>query len=344
MSARLQLYSADGERAARRNELFVESTFERCERVTLAAAYALKPARIGSLPKLTRLWLGDMISPPRTLPDVNDACRFTGLCGIARDLSVPSLLAAYKQGLFPGGHTAPTKWYSPAERCVLFFDNIRIEKTVRRLLRKRAYRVTFDRDFDGVIKACAERRPGKWHVTWITPQIMHAYAALHDAGHAHSFEVWNDAGDLVGGGYGVAIGGAFFGESQFSRERNTSKIGQAVLGWHLAKWGFTFDDSKWPAPTLLNMGFRPIPRDEFVALTRQATQQPTKCDAWEVECDPAVIADWQPAGSIEATEAATAAGLALTPKKAIIRRVFIPLLPAFDHATIGLGETMLRLV
>jgi leucyl/phenylalanyl-tRNA--protein transferase len=342
MSVDLYPHRSDSTRAARRNALFAETTFERCERVALAAAYALQPGRVGGLPRLAHLWLGDLVSPARKLPHANDACRHTGVCGIARDLSVPSLLAAYEHGLFPGGHTAPAKWYSPDERCVLFFDEFRIERTVRRLLRKRAYRVTFDRDFDGVIKACAERRPGKWHVTWITPQIMHAYAALHDAGYAHSFEVWNEAGDLVGGGYGVAIGGAFFGESQFSRERNTSKIGQAVLGWHLAKWGFSFDDSKWSAPTHLNMGFRMIPREEFLAITRKATRQPVKQDAWDVECDPATIADWQPAsGAMKPFDVETETA---APKKAGIRRALIPFLPAFDHATIGIGEAMLRLV
>ena len=91
-------------------------------------------------------------------------------------------------------------------------------RRLRRLMRQGRYRVTFDRDFEGVIKACAGRRPGKWQVTWITPRIMHAYAELHDAGYAHSFEVWNSDGELVGGGYGVALGGAFITELQFARE------------------------------------------------------------------------------------------------------------------------------
>jgi len=326
--------------SARRNQLFTETVLDRCERVALAAGYALKPARIGGLPKLARLLAGELISPPRALPDVNDACRFTGLCGIARDLSVPTLLAAYKQGLFPGGHTAPTKWYSPDVRCVLLLDEIRIEKSVRRLMRKGSYRVTFDRDFDGVIKACAERRVGKWHVTWITPQIMHAYAAMHDAGHAHSYEVWNEAGELAGGGYGVAIGGAFFGESQFSRESNTSKIGQAVLAWHLAKWGFVYDDSKWPAPTLMNMGFRLVPRKEFLSLTETAIQRPARRGAWEIESDLATISDWRPSGANDAVEAPVSE----TRARAYVRRCLIPLLPAVDHTTIGLGEAMMRLV
>ena len=95
-----------------------------------------------------------------------------------------------------------------------------------------------------MIKACAGRRDGRWHLTWITPQIMRAYCDLHDAGYAHSFEVWNNDGELVGGGYGVAVGGAFTIESQFTLESHTSKIGFAVLNWHLAKWGFLLNDNK----------------------------------------------------------------------------------------------------
>ena len=87
---------------------------------------------------------------------------------------------------------------------------------------------------------------------------MRAYAELFDAGHVHSFEVWNEKGELAGGGYGVAIGGAFATKSQFSREPNTSKIGFTVLNWHLARWGFAFNDGKVMTPTCRDMGFREI--------------------------------------------------------------------------------------
>ena len=122
-------------------------------------------------------------------------------------------------------------------------------------MRQNRYRVTFDRDFDGVMKACAGRRDGKSHVTWITPRIMRAFAALHDAGHAHLFEVWNEKDELVGGGYGLALGRAFFTESQFSLEPNTSKLGFTVFNWHLARWGFAVNDGKWPTPTINEMAF-----------------------------------------------------------------------------------------
>ena len=123
-------------------------------------------------------------------------------------------------------------------------------------MRQGRYTVTFDHDFEQVIAACAARREGRWHLTWITPRIMHVYAEAFDAGHAHSFEVWNKAGELVAGGYGLGVGSAFTSESQFFREPNTSKIGMTVLNWHLAHWGYRFNDGKLMGPLWHSLGFR----------------------------------------------------------------------------------------
>jgi leucyl/phenylalanyl-tRNA--protein transferase len=183
---------------------------------------------------------------------------------------------------------------APPQRCVLDFANFHMSKRLRSRLRQNRFRVTFDRDFEGVIKACAGRRDGKWHLTWITPQIMYAYARLYDAGYAHSFEVWNSDGTLVGGGYGVAVGGAFTIESQFTLESHTSKIGFAMLNWHLAKWGFVLNDNKGPTQNTLEMGFQVIPRAEFQLRLAQAMQQPGRRGRWEVETDPATVAQWVP--------------------------------------------------
>ena len=147
---------------------------------------------------------------------------------------------------------------------MLFFPETHLAKRLRRQMRQGQYTVTFDRDFEGVIAACAGRRSGRWHLTWITPKIMRTYAALYDAGHAHSFEVWNAKGELIGGGYGVSTGGAFSTELQFSREPNTSKIGFAVLNWHLATWGYAFNDGKLMTPTCQDLGFREIARGDYL--------------------------------------------------------------------------------
>ena len=112
--------------------------------------------------------------------------------------------------------------------------------------------------------------------------------------YAHSFEVWNEKGELAGGGYGMAIGGSFVTESQFSREPNTSKIGFTVLNWHLAHWGFAFNDGKVMTPTCHDMGFRDIPRGDFLKLLAEAEQKPGKSGRWQVEADVATVADWRP--------------------------------------------------
>ncbi len=281
--------------SARRAALFCETPFETFERVALGTAWALTPQRIGRLPALTRLYLAGRIAPRPGLPDPErTAHEASGLCGMVHDISVSALIEAYKHGLFTFAHFGPLKWFSLPARCVLFFDEIHIAKRLRREMRQGKFRVSFDRDFDGVIKGCAGRREGKWHVTWITPRIMRAYAELFDAGHAHSFEVWNESGTLVGGGYGVSIGGIFFTELQFSNETNSSKIGFAALNWHLAKWGYRLNDGKWETPTIRDMGFRIIPRAEFLARLKEGTRLPGKSGRWEVEADLNTISAWRP--------------------------------------------------
>jgi leucyl/phenylalanyl-tRNA--protein transferase len=279
---------------ARRALLFRETTAERLERWALGTAWALRPGRVGNLPGLARLWAQDLFAPRSGLPDPERTLNAAGLCGMVHDLSMPTLIEAYHQGLFTFAHFGPLKWYSLDRRCVLFFDDFHISKGVRRLLRQGRYTVTFDRYFEGVIKACAGRRDGKWHVTWITPRIMRAYSDLFDAGIVHSFEVWKADGALVGGGYGVALGNVFFTESQFSHERDTSKLGFAVLNRHLAAWGSEMNDGKWATPALLDVGFQVIPRAEFRRRLAAATREPGKPGRWQVELDGAAVAAWQP--------------------------------------------------
>jgi len=292
---RMHLAVPGSARAAARAALFRESVADMAERWLLGLAWAARPARMRSLPNLARLCLREWMAPDYALPDPERALdQPPGLAGIAHDLSVPTLLAAYRRGLYPLAHVAPVKWWSPPQRSLLFFDELHIAKRLRRQMRQGLYTVTFDRDFDAVIAGCAGHRAGRWHLTWITPRIMHAYAALYDAGFAHSFEVWNERGELAGGGYGVAIGGAFATESQFSREPNTSKIGFTVLNWHLAHWGFAFNDGKLMTPTCRDMGFREVPRREFLARLGGAEHRQGKNGRWTLEADMAAIAGWRP--------------------------------------------------
>jgi leucyl/phenylalanyl-tRNA--protein transferase len=286
--------SGGNDPAGRDAVIFSEALRDRLERIALGTAWALQPKRIGALPALARLWLTDLVAPQRGLPDPQRTVNAMGLCGMVHAFSPAVVLAAYRHGLFAFAHFGPLKWFSPGERCVLYFDEFHIGKQVRRLLRQGCYCVTFDRDFAGVIKACAGRRKGRWHVTWITPRIMRVFYALYEAGDAHSFEVWNAAGELVGGGYGLALGGVFFTESQFSRESNTSKLGFTVLNWHLAQWGFHLNDGKWPTPTITEMGFRSIPRRAFLDHIADAAAVDARRGRWQVETDLKTIAAWEP--------------------------------------------------
>jgi leucyl/phenylalanyl-tRNA--protein transferase len=288
------------ETAARRAELFRETTLARCRRIALGTAWALRPMRIAKLLPLARLWLADLVSPNPALPDPNVPPEMEEFAGMVHDLSPATLVAAYARGLFPKGHFGPLKWVSPRERCILDLKRFHISRRLRSMMRQEKYSVTFDQDFEAVIKACAGPRSGRWHLTWITPRIMRAYAELHDAGYAHSFEVWNKRGELAGGGYGVAIGGVFFIESQFSRETNTSKIGFTVLNWHLAKWGFALSDNKLPAPTVLQMGFRDVPRATFLEKLAAGVARAGKTGPWLLEAGPKQVADWNPAAGADA--------------------------------------------
>ena len=279
----------------RRARLFRESLADIAERWTLGLAWALSPKRIAGVPNLARLCFDEFLAPDYALPDPERALdEPPGLAGIVHDFTQPTILAAYRRGLYPLAPIPPLKWWSPPQRSLLFFDELHLAKRLRRQMRQARYTVTFDRDFEGVIAACAGHRSGRWHLTWITPKIMRAFAELFDAGYVHSFEVWNAQGELAGGGYGVALGGSFVTESQFSREPNTSKIGFTVLNWHLARWGYAFNDGKLMTPTCHDMGFKEIPRPEFLTRLAQALRLPGKSGHWQAEADTATVADWQP--------------------------------------------------
>ncbi len=293
---RMRLPVAASGRATRRAALFRESLPDMAERLALGFAWALSPKRIRGVPNLLRLCFDEFLAPDYALPDPQSAANEPpGLAGVVHDLRMPTLLAGYRRGLYPFAHVGPLKWWSPPNRSVLFFNEVHIAKRLRRQMRHDKYKVTFDQAFDDVIVACAGHRQDRWHLTWITPRIMRAYAELFDAGYAHSFEVWNERGELAGGGYGVGVGSAFVTESQFSREANTSKIGFMVLNWHLAQWGFAFNDGKLMTPTCHDMGFREISRNDYLQLLAQATRRPDKIGRWQAEADAVTIADWQPA-------------------------------------------------
>ena len=210
------------------------------ERWALGLAWALMPSRIAGVPNLLRLCLREFLAPDYALPDPERAlAQPPGLAGIVHDLTLPTLLAAYRRGLYPFAHVGPLKWWSPPRRSVLFFKELHIANSLRRLMRQGGYTVTFDRDFEGVIAACAGHRAGRWHLTWITPRIMRAYAEAvrrRPRAFLRGLERARRTGRRrLRRGDRRELHER---ESQFSREPNTSKIGITVLNWHLAHWGY----------------------------------------------------------------------------------------------------------
>jgi leucyl/phenylalanyl-tRNA---protein transferase len=184
------------------------------------------------------------------------------------DLEPDTLLDAYRNGIFPWpmarGHLF---WWSPDPRAVWPVGTVHVSRSLRRIRRSQRFTTTRDTDFDGVVAGCADR-PGEG--TWITPAMRAAYGRLHRLGIAHSVEVRNIRGELVGGLYGLALGGAFMAESMFHRERDASKVALAELDGHLADRGFALLDGQLPTDHLLRMGAQVIPRADYLRLLRAA--------------------------------------------------------------------------
>ena len=196
------------------------------------------------------------------------------LVAIGGDLSRERLLSAYAQGIFPWfGEEDPILWWSPDPRAVLEPSAVHISRSLRKSARNRDWQYHMDSDFVGVIDACAEPRAGQGG-TWITPAVRAAYLDLFAAGTAHSIEVYQQD-RLVGGLYGVALGGLFFGESMFSRIPDASKLALVLLARHLQHWGFSLIDTQFITPHLQSMGARELPRRDFLqALADLRTQHP----------------------------------------------------------------------
>jgi leucyl/phenylalanyl-tRNA--protein transferase len=194
-----------------------------------------------------------------------------GLLAAGGDLSPARVLAAYRQGIFPWYSAGePILWWSPDPRMVLFPAELKISRSLAKVLRNKPYDVTLDTVFAEVIVACAGTPRDGQNGTWITAEMQAAYCKLHELGYAHSVEVWME-GKLVGGLYGMALGHAFYGESMFSWRTNASKIALAHLCRHLQRRGFGIIDCQMETEHLASLGARPIPRSEFVALLSRAT-------------------------------------------------------------------------
>ena len=185
---------------------------------------------------------------------------------MAVDLSPNALLAAYTQGIFPmADEHGRIHWYTCDPRAIIEWDRFHVPRTLRQVYRQKRYTLTVNREFRGVIDGCADRAEG----TWISTEIRDAYCTLHELGFAHSVEAWR-ADELVGGLYGVAIGGAFFGESMFHRATDASKVALVYLVRRLRQRGFVLLDTQFITDHLKRFGCVEISGDEYMQRLGQA--------------------------------------------------------------------------
>jgi leucyl/phenylalanyl-tRNA--protein transferase len=208
-----------------------------------------------------------------------------GLLAVGGDLEPGRLLAAYRLGIFPWpwAETQPMLWWCPDPRFVLYPDELRVSRSLEQRIRSRRFDVRLDTAFREVVEGCARTpRRDSGTETWITPEMKDAYVRLHELGHAHSAEAWRD-GSLVGGLYGVALGGVFFGESMFHRETDASKVAFVRLVRQLAGWGFRLVDCQLETPHLRSLGARAVQRKRFLREVAESLELPNRRGPWRLD-------------------------------------------------------------
>ena len=201
-----------------------------------------------------------LLEPPLPFPDPRMADG-KGLVAIGGDLSVPRLLLAYRSGIFPWT-VNPITWWSPDPRAIIELDHFNSPRSLEKFMRKKPFRVTFDRAFQRVMEECSKPAAGRGE-TWIAPKLIKAYTRLHEQGHAHSVECWQGE-VLVSGVYGVSIGGFFAGESMFHRVSNASKVALSHLIGRLREREFELFDIQMLTPVTRSLGATEIPRDNYL--------------------------------------------------------------------------------
>jgi len=203
-----------------------------------------------------------------------------GLLAAGGCLDIPVLLEAYSKGIFPWyAEGSPILWWSPDPRMVLFPDHFKVSKSLGQTLRKNDFELRMDSRFPEVIRQCSKvHRPGQAG-TWITQDMTRAYIQLHEEGYAHSVEVFAE-GELVGGLYGVSLGGAFFGESMFHLRRDVSKVALHHLVDFARKNSFSLIDAQQSTPHLESLGAKEIPRSQFLGLLQKALSKNTIRGPW----------------------------------------------------------------
>jgi leucyl/phenylalanyl-tRNA--protein transferase len=213
-----------------------------------------------------------LLKPNTAFPDPNQADA-EGLVAIGGDLGTERLLAAYRKGIFPWT-VDPITWWSPDPRAIFELDRFHVPQSLARVTRQGKFEITMDQSFPAVMEGCAAPAPGRGG-EWITEEFIEAYTRLHQQGHAHSVEC-RLKGELVGGIYGVSIGGLFAGESMFHRVSNASKVALHHLVEHLRQRNFALFDIQMVTPATKPLGATEISRREY--LQRLAAAVKMKCD------------------------------------------------------------------
>jgi leucyl/phenylalanyl-tRNA---protein transferase len=205
-----------------------------------------------------------------------------GLLAAGADLSLERLLEAYRRGIFPWYSSGqPPLWWSPDPRMVLECEALKVSRSLSKSIRNKGYEVRIDTAFPEVLRGCSAPRREEAG-TWLGPDMRAAYARLHGAGYAHSFETWR-GGELVGGLYGVALGRMFYGESMFSRATDASKVALVGLVQMLRSRGFPLIDCQVHTPLLESLGAREIPRREFLRALTSLVNYPEPPMKWTVK-------------------------------------------------------------
>ncbi len=203
-----------------------------------------------------------------------------GLLAVGGDLSVKRLLLAYQMGIFPWyTEETPILWWSPDPRLVVFPEDLKISKSLKRIIKKDTFNITLDQAFEKVIRNCATAKRSRDEGTWIVDEMIDAYCELHRQGFAHSAESWQEC-KLVGGLYGVSLGKVFFGESMFSTVSNASKVAFVHLVQLLQSWEFSLIDCQVTTDLLLSFGARESPRVDFLYCLRAALLHKTHRGKW----------------------------------------------------------------
>lgn len=222
------------------------------------------------------------LSPDLIFPPAEFASK-EGLLAVGGDLSLERLLLAYRSGIFPWySENEPILWWSPDPRLVLYPDEIKVSRSLQKMINKGTFEVTLDCAFEQVIAECARTRAENGEGTWIVDEMLEAYSDLHAAGYAHSVEAWQGA-NLAGGLYGLSLGRCFFGESMFTRVSNASKVALVKLVDYLKERQFDLIDCQVTTEHLLSFNAREIPRKRYLHELGRSLKSKTLKGKWVVD-------------------------------------------------------------